>query len=142
MSNTSNTDRVQAEFLAALKKNGLSHTFQWMANWFDAVAEALVQDELQQALGEHVNDPQARGLQAMDMMMSLATSISNHSTSASANLMREARLAALAKIVESNYWGGDVGGYGSRSDRRKQWETWNAARKANDAAAAGQATGT
>lgn len=128
MPNTSSTPntpavaRVQAEFEAALAKDGLVHTFEWMSGWFDQVAHAQVSDELTQALGEHAQDPQARSLQALDMLMSLATSASNTSSSPSANLMRLARLTALANIVEGRF--GSPIGYASRASRNQAWEAW------------------
>ncbi len=124
MSDTPNMDKVQAALIADIQKNGMLHTFEWMHGWFEKVAEAAVEDELANKLVSHADDPTARGLMAMDMMMPLATSVSNHSSSPSANLLRQGRLAALARIV--NYDFGRAQSYGSQAHRRIAWEQWHA----------------
>ena len=127
-SDSPHVDRVQADFEAELRKNGVEQTFQWMHIWFDKVARAIVEDELTRVLGDMAQDPQARALAAMDRMMPLATGISNHSTSVSANLMREAKLAALANIVDYDF--GKASGYGSRAHRSEAWDALRVKRAA------------
>ncbi len=126
--------QVQDEFIAKLNKEGILHTFEWLHGWFDQVARAAVQDELNRALGDRVDDEQARGLYLADELMNMASNVSNHSTSATANLLRQARVSALARAVN-----GDVGtfssGYGSRVHRRKAWEEWSAEQASGQPAA-------
>lgn len=121
-SDTPNLDRVQAEFEAELRSKGMAHVFQWMHGWFDKVGRAIVEDELLHVLGDKARDSQARALAAMDLLMPLASGISSHSTSASANLLRQSKLSALADIVDYDF--GHAQGYGSRLHRAAAWDEW------------------
>jgi hypothetical protein len=123
-SDTPNLDRVQAEFEAEIRAKGMDHVFQWMHGWFDKVGRAIVEDELLRVLGDKARDKQARNLAAMDLLMPLASGISSHSSSASANLLRQSKLSALADIVDYDF--GQANGYGSRMHRLAAWDEWRA----------------
>lgn len=107
-------ERVKLRFLAALEKDGIEHTFEWMQGWFGEVAAAVLEDRLKNSLGEHAKNPDARGLFLTDLLMDEARRVSNYSSLSTSNLMRQARVAALADMVNR---GGGYAGSIERSDR-------------------------
>lgn len=113
-------EKLTKELISAIEKKGLVHTFEWMHGWFDSVARAQVKDELNQYLGEHAKDHEAVNLYLAERVVRESASISNHSTSASSNLMRQSRLSAMAKILDSNH-----DAYVGSAHRRDQWDAWN-----------------
>lgn len=115
-----NVERLQKEFIAALQKDGMAHTFEWASGWFDKLGAAMVEDELRNGMGEHAKDPQAVNLFYMDRVMQMASNVSNHSNMASSNMLRQARLAAMATAVDRN----KAHCYGSGANRREAWKTW------------------
>ncbi len=114
-------ERVKAEFLAEIEKRGIVHVFEWMHGWFDTVAAAQIRDEMADYLAPHGKDQQAVNLHLMERMMCDARSVSNHSTSASANLMRQARVSVMAQMIDRNY-----DGYASGHQRHKAIEEFYA----------------
>lgn len=115
----SELEKVQEKFIKEINDHGIAHVFEWMHGWFGAVAKAMVQDDLQNQLGDLAKDPRAVNLYLMDHIMQLSNYADNHSTSPSSNLMKQARLSSMAKIVERNYHG-----YGSSQDVRRNWDAY------------------
>jgi hypothetical protein len=109
-----NLERLKAELLAEIEERGIVHVFEWMHGWFDRVAEAQIRDQMADYLAPHGKDQEAINLYLMERMMCEARSVSNHSTSASANLMRQARVSVMAQMIDRNYEG-----YASGHQRRK-----------------------
>jgi hypothetical protein len=112
-------ERVTEEFIATIRDRGIVHTFEWMSAWFDRVAKAETQDDLINYLAPHSKDKAAINLHLMDRMMQMASQITNKSSSASSNMMREARVSVMAQMVEKNHYG-----YGSGKSRREEWDRW------------------
>ncbi len=121
--NSPNLDRVQQQLFAAIEKDGLRHTFEWMHIWFDKVARAEIDDELLQSESGH-KDRNLRALIAMENIATLSRSATSFSSSASANLMKQARLSGWAHVLEAS------NGYGSRTAVRQEFDKWRAARDA------------
>ncbi|MBC8742027.1 hypothetical protein F6X40_36420 [Paraburkholderia sp. UCT31] len=80
----------------------------------------MLDDEMKRALGEHINDREARRLYLTDRLLSAARRVGNYSTSPGANLMREAEAAVAARAAERQL--------GSHQDA-----SWNAFRARVDA---------
>jgi hypothetical protein len=112
----SNIQEVQDKFLAAVAKDGLVHTLQWIGTWYDRAAEAAAEDELQRGLGEFAGDSEARELALLDHLLPNSERVSNYSTSAGHNLYQQAMLAAQARLL-NQLIDGKVGPAG----RRRQW---------------------
>ncbi|WP_146039561.1 MULTISPECIES: hypothetical protein [unclassified Variovorax] len=108
---------VQAKFLADVAKNGIVHTLQWIGTWYDQVAEAAAADELKNALGEFADDAEARELALLDRLLPEAEGISNYNSSAGHNLLREANIAARARLVNRHMFGNT-----GPSGRRMRWD--------------------
>jgi hypothetical protein len=116
----SEVDKVKTAFLAEIEEKGIVHCFEWMSIWFDRVAHAQVSDEVNNYLGEHSNDPVARGLHLVSLVSNIAGNITNQSSNESHNMFKRSRLSAMAKMFANNH-----NGFGSRNDLSRQWASWS-----------------
>lgn len=110
-------DLVTEAFIAEIQKKGIVHVFEWMSGWFDKVGAAVVEDELAGYLGDFAKDKDAVNLHLLEQMSRLAESVTNQSSLESSNMMRRARLAAMAKK-----FGRDPRAFGGHAAREAAWE--------------------
>jgi hypothetical protein len=82
--------------------------------WFDGIAQASVTDEMNYYLVPHEKNKEAINLYLMNRLMILSRSASNFSSSASANLFNQSRMAVMAKMIDNNREG-----YGSGAQIRE-----------------------
>ena len=108
-------EQLQAEFIAKVQEEGVYRVLEWIGGWYGACARAYVEDEMANALGAHANDRQARELHNLDRMFQEASMVSNYSTSAGHNLMRQAIVARRAELLSNAPMCGGAA-------RRERWE--------------------
>lgn len=99
-----NVAEVQNKFIKELDEKGIEHVFQWIDGWFKELASAHVKDVATRVRGTHEAVPQELTNQLVeaaliDEFISTATGVSNYSSGQGANLMLQARTAALANAI-------------------------------------------
>lgn len=100
----SHVKKVEQEFIKEIQNKGILHAFNWLDGWLNAAADAEVRDNLDQVSADCEGQSsefksEARELQLIEQLMSGAGLVSNYSTSAGTNLMRQAKVSALTKLL-------------------------------------------
>lgn len=130
-------DLVTEEFIAAIRKDGIAHTFEWMSHWFERVGRASVEVEMNTYLGDDFRaNRDAQNLYLLERMAQMSESVTNQSSLESSNMMRRARLAAMAHIFRGNR-----GAFASSKMCEAEWEKITAANNAKKAEKAEKAHG-
>jgi hypothetical protein len=130
MTDSTKLAAVQAAFIAEVEQSGIVHALEWVGGWFNRAAMAAAEDELQHALGEHVKDAEARELLIVGKLMSEGSTTSSYSSGPGANLMKQARVAAHAKMLS------DSRATLSATARGERWDVVRARLSASEAAGA------
>lgn len=137
MTNQTNIERVQAQFIAEIEKNGIVHVLRWVSEWYDKAAGAEVQDELFRALGQPDLEPEAKELVLLDRLLPEAESNSSFSTSPGHNLYKQALIAARARELNNMLSSAPDSKIpatpASRRGRRERWERWREQRETRQA---------
>lgn len=125
-------EKVQQAFINKIKEDGLLHTLEWISVWYERAAQAELDDALQARDERQSLDNEAAELFCLDKLLPSAETADNFSTSPGHNLMRLARMAAVARELNR----GNREYPSSSSSRYRRWERWGEARRANEAAKA------
>lgn len=132
-----NIERVQAQVIAEIEKNGIVHVLQGVSGWYDKAAEAEVQDELVRALGKPDAEPESKELMLLDRLLPDAVSNSSFGTSPGHNLYKQALIAARARELNTMLSSAPDGKVpvtpASRLGRRERRERWGEQRAARAA---------
>ena len=129
-------EKLTEVFIAELRERGIVHTFEWMAGWFDRVAQAQLEDELDRMGSDYPTREmrdEATNLHLLQLMSQMAQSATNTSSLPTSNMMRHARLAAVARVFNRN-----SRSFGGHRQREQGWDALLS--RANAAMATSQET--
>lgn len=86
-------DQVKSQLIEAIREKGLHHTLTWIREWYTKAARAMIEDE-------NNLQPPIRELHLTAELIRLSRSATNKSTSQGSNMLTEARIEALAEMVD------------------------------------------